>query len=227
MRSMPHASLALWMAVAGLWSLFLAFLGLHLITPSDGARLPPGEPQSIGGGLRLEPLRPGSLEPGDLLLAVNGQSVVSLAGDLAYPRPAGPRYAFGQSLTYTVERAGQRRDLPVTLGLYPLGAVLAINWGSIAFALILQLATAFVFVKRRAEPVARVMFLMAAATVAATTWSLGLQVSDLAGKLGFWLYIASTVATYVLIWVSALHSTLLFPTPWPPLARQRWIVPAL
>ncbi len=227
MRSVPRASLAVWIAAVGLWSLFLAFLGLHLVTPSDGARLAPGEPQSVGQGLRLAPLVPGAMQPGDLLLAVNGQSVHSLAGELSNPGQAGARLAFGQSVTYTIERAGRRLDLPVTLGAYPLGAVLAVNWGSIATALIFQVATAIVFLKRPAEPVARAMFLAAAAMVAATSWSLGLQASDVVGGLGFWLYSLTTIFAYLLLWSGALHATLLFPTPWPPLARHRWILAVL
>src|SRR5579859_1069987 len=227
MHALPRASLAVWIAAIGLWSLFLGFLGLRLLTPSDGARLPPGEPQPVVSGLRLAPLAPGALQPGDLLLAVNGRSVAELAQDLIGPRPANAKFAPGPPFTYTVERAGQSRDVSITLEPYPLGAVLAANWGSIAAALLLQLATAFVFLKRPTEPVARAMFLAAAGLVGATNWSLGLQVSDLLGGLGFWLYSLSTFGAYLLLWSSALHAILMFPTPWPPLARQRWLVAAL
>jgi S1-C subfamily serine protease len=122
MRGLPRSCLWLWIAAAGLWLLFLAFLGLHLITPSDGARLAPGETQVVAQGLRLEPLIPGAVQPGDLLLAVNGQSVQSLARELTHPAQAGTRLDFGQSVSYTLERAGQRLDLPITLGAYPLVA---------------------------------------------------------------------------------------------------------
>src|SRR5258708_1336971 len=108
MHSMPRASLAVWIAAVGLWSLFLAFLGLHLITPSDGGRLAADEGQSVEQGLLLEPLVPGALQPGDLLLAVNGQTVQSLARDLSSPAQIGVRFVFGQSVSYMVERAGQR-----------------------------------------------------------------------------------------------------------------------
>ena len=94
-------------------------------------------------------------------------------------------------------------------------------------AVIFQLVTGFVFFKRPQEAVARAMFLASAGMVAATTWSIGLTITDVVGKIGFWLYAASSTGAYMPVWVGALHSTLLFPTLWPPLARHHWIVPAL
>ncbi len=227
MRALSRSPRLTWIAAAGLWSLFLAFLGVHLITPSDGARLPPGEPQFVGRGLRLELLRPGSLRSGDILLAVDGQSIASLASQLTHGQRPGARWNFGQTLQYTIERDGAVLEVPVTLGRYPLGGVLAANWGSIIFAIILQFSTALVFVKRPAEPVARALFLTSAAMVAATSWSLGLQVSDLVVPAGFWLFSTATIGGYLLGWAGMLHTMLLFPTPWAPLARQRWLAPAL
>src|SRR5260370_42575476 len=119
MHALPRASRVVWIAAIGLWSLFLAFLGLHLITPSDGARLPAGESQSVAAGLRLAPLVPGAWQPADLLLAVNGQSVQWLAQSLTPPHAAGLYFTPGPPFTYTVERAGRRLDLPVVLGAYP------------------------------------------------------------------------------------------------------------
>src|SRR5574342_755046 len=101
MRSLPRASLAVWAAAAGLWLLFFAFLGLHLKTPSDGARLAPGEPQPAEAGLRLEPLEAGPLQPGDLLLRVEGQTVASITRDLPDWRQPGPGLSIGQIVVYT------------------------------------------------------------------------------------------------------------------------------
>jgi len=227
MRALPRSPWLTWLAAAGLWTIFLSFLGLQLVTPSDGTRLPPGQPQSAAQGLRLEPLRPGSLLPGDVLLAVDGQTVESLAGRLTQLQPASAGWAFGQTHRYTVARGGSVLDLPVTLGSYPLGGVLKANWGSIFFAIGLQLLTALVFVKRPAEAVARALFLTSAAMLAATCWSLGLQVGNLVAPAGFWLFSTAIIAGYLLVWAGALHTVLLFPTPWPVLARQRWLVPAL
>src|SRR5262245_34755908 len=136
-----------------LWLLFLGFLALHLLTPSDGARVPPGQAAALAGGLPLEPLRPGGVEAGDVLLAVNGHSVAELARTLSRPGPTGITWTAGQSLRYTVERGGVARDVSVTLGAYPLGAVLANNWGSIMFALVGQLAMALLYWRRPDEPV--------------------------------------------------------------------------
>src|SRR5206468_3016560 len=101
-----RSTLALWLGAAGLWALFLGFLGLHLVTPSDGARLPPGASRSAEPGWLLQPLRPGSLRAGDRLLAVDGRSLAALAEELGGWPLDGPRYAFGQTVRYTIERAG-------------------------------------------------------------------------------------------------------------------------
>ena len=227
MREQSRSHWLIWIAAAGLWAVFLAFLGLHLVTPSDGARLPPGVIQSAAQGLRLEALGPGSLRSGDVLLAVDGKSVVSLAGQLAHLQPPIVPWAFGQTLDYTIERGGAVLDMPVTLRSYPLGAILAINWGSILFAIILQAVTALVFIRRPEEAVARVLFITAAAVVGATNWSLGMQISDLVAPAGFWLFSLGTLGAYQLLWAGILLLVLFFPTPWPPLARRRWLVPVI
>ncbi|MCC7362118.1 MAG: hypothetical protein IT317_21720 [Anaerolineales bacterium] len=227
MRKPSRSRWLLWLTAAGLWTIFLAFVGLHLVTPSDGARLPPGVIQSTTRGLRLEALRPGNLRSGDVLLAVDGQTVESLAGRLTGAAVPAPPWAFGQTLRYTLVRDGAVLDVPVTLGRYSLGGVLAVNWGSIVFALILQAITALVFISRPDEPVARVLFMTSAAVVGATNWSLGLQVSDLVVPAGFWLYCLGTLGAYQLLWPGILLIVLFFPTPWPPLARRRWLAPVV
>ncbi len=224
MQRFDRASLALLAIAAVFWSLFLAFVSLHLTAPSDGARLA-GRAET--GGLRVAPFASYGLQENDVVIAVGGRSAESLAlalGDLSQPAP---QWAFGQKVIYTVLRDGEQFDVPITLGPYPLGAIWAKDWGAIVVAIIIQLTMGFVFFKRPDEPIAQAMFLASAALVSATTWSIGLTMADVMGKVGFWLFAVSSTGVYMLIWVGALHSILLFPRPWPPLARHRWIVPAL
>jgi signal transduction histidine kinase len=224
MQRFNRASLALLVIAAVFWSLFLVFVGLHLAAPSDGARIVGG---TGTGGLQVAPFASYGLQENDTVIAVGGRSAESLAlalGDLSQPAP---QWAFGQKVIYTVLRDGEQFDVPITLGPYPLGAIWAKDWGAIVVAIIIQLTMGFVFFKRPDEPIAQAMFLASAALVSATTWSIGLTMADVMGKVGFWLFAVSSTGVYMLIWVGALHSILLFPRPWPPLARHRWIVPAL
>ena len=61
----------------------------------------------------------------------------------------------------------------------------------------------------------------------ATTWSLGLQVSDLVSGIGFWLYIVTTAGVYTLFWVGLLHFVLVFPEPHPVVAKHPWTIPLI
>ena len=227
MRSFSRAGLVALVLAAAFWALFVALLGWRLLSPSDSARLPPGASQPLAGGLIVAPLRSNGLRSNDLVIAVDGRSIADWAQDLTSAGQPSPRWAFGQTLTYTVLRRGVQIDVPVVLETYPLDAIFASDWAAMFVALAMQLVFGFVFLRRPHEPVAQVMFFTASCMVAATAWSFGLQITDIVDKTGFWLHVLATTGAYLLVWVGALHAILLFPTPWPPLKRHRWIAVAL
>jgi two-component system NarL family sensor kinase len=220
------AGLAVLLVGIGMLVLAGAFLCLHVTTPSDGARLEPGEQVWRPQGVLVTPLedRPGGLQGGDLVLAVEGRSMESWAQALFDPGTSCPDWQFGESITYTVLRDGQRLDVAVTLERYPFGAILRKNWGTILFALVSQLIATFVFIRRRDDRAARVLFLWAAGVLSSTTWSLGLQVSDLISGIGFWLFIGTTFGAYMIFWIAGLHFALVFPRPLPVILHRPWIV---
>jgi signal transduction histidine kinase len=191
----------------------VAFLLLHLTGPSDGARLSPGQPVWRPDGVVVTPLRSSGLRQGDVVVAVEGKSMESWAQGLFDFSLTRPQWHIGQTITYTVLRNGRSMDIPVTLGPYPLGTILIDEWSTILYALVFLLVAVFVFLLRSNERAARVQLLMASSMVGATTWSFGLQVSDLVNGIGFWLYKATTVGVYLLFWISILHFALIFPRP--------------
>ncbi len=77
MRSISGRSLTALLVSAFLIFLAVTFLWLHLVTPSDGARLQPGEAVWQEEGVIVTPLvdQPEGLQKGDVVLAVNGQSL--------------------------------------------------------------------------------------------------------------------------------------------------------
>src|SRR5439155_13915945 len=107
-----------------------------------------------------------------------------------------PQWHIGQTITYTILRDGRSLDVPVTLGLYPLGAILIIEWSTILYALVFLLVAVFVFLLRPDDRAARVQLLIGSSMMGATTWSLGLQVGDLVNGTGFWLFKAATFGVY-------------------------------
>jgi two-component system NarL family sensor kinase len=219
------AGLAVLLVAIGMLVLAGAFLWLHVTTPSDGARLEPGEQVWRPQGVLVTPLedRPGGLRRGDLVVAVDGRSMESWAQALFDPGTSRPSWQFGESITYTVLRDGQWLGVAVTLGRYPFGAILRKNWGTILFALVSQFIATFVFLRRRDDQAARVLFLWASGVLSSTTWSLGLQVSDLVNAIGFWLFIGTTFGAYMIFWIAGLHFALVFPRPLPVILHRPWI----
>lgn len=207
----------------------VAFLLLQLISPSDGARLDPSQPAWRPDGVVVTPIQeqPGGLQQGDEVVAAAGRSMESWARAFFQPGTPRPHWQFGQTITYTVVRNGQHLDVPVTLGPYPLGAILIHEWSTVLFALVFLFVAVFVFLLRPDDRAARVQLLIAASITGATTWSLGLQVGDLVNGIGFWLYIATTFGVYTLFWVGLLHFALVFPQPHPVIVKWRWVIPLI
>jgi hypothetical protein len=207
-----------------------AFLALHLATPSDGARIQPGDsaawqPQ----GIVLTPIldQPGGLAAGDLLVAVEGESLTTQVGRLLRFQARSPQWEFGQTLTYTVVRAGRLLDVPVKLGRYPLGAVVAQDWGSFAVTPIFLLVGLYLYAVRPGEPMTAVTLVTSALLASTTAWTIGLQVSDLYDGWAFWLHKFCSVFGYLWMWAGFVHLTLVFPKPQPVIRRHPWILAAL
>lgn len=229
MQSLNRPALGVLLVVLVLWSLAGAFVWLHARMPSDGVRVPPGSPSAWKpDGVAVVPLAgmAGALNAGDVVTAIDGVPLEDYArrvGDLSAPRP---RWQVGQTVEYAIVRDGRALRVPVTLAPYPLAAVLANDWGTVLFALISQLVALYVFLRRPNDDAARVLFLWAAGILSATTWSVGLDIGDLVGGIGFWLFKATTFGAYLLFWIAGLHFALVFPRRLLA-AQQRWLIPAL
>lgn len=219
--------LAVIIPALGVVLLGISFLLLHLTGPSDGARLSPGQSVWRPDGVVVTPLQSGGLHQGDVVVAVEGKSMEVWAQGLFNVGEARPQWHAGQTIAYTVLRNGRIENVSVTLGPYPLGAIVLQEWSTILYALVFFLVAGFVFLLRPGEAAARVQFLAAASMVGATTWSLGLQVGDLVNGLGFWLFKAATIGIYLLFWIALLHFALIFPRPHAILVKWRSVIPLL
>jgi len=229
-RAGNRGGIAVLLVGAVLLGLGAANLLMNVTGPSDGARLQPGQSVWKSDGVVVTPLheRPGGLRKGDVVVAVEGRSMESWADALFEPGAQRLKWELDQTVSYTVIRDGERLDVAVKLGRYPLGAILAQEWGLILFALVLQLVAAFVFFKRPADRAARPLFIAASALLCSTmNWTLGLQVRDLVGAGGFWLYQAPGIGAFLLSSAALLHFALTFPQPNPFVLRRPWVIPLL
>jgi two-component system, NarL family, sensor kinase len=226
MKQLDRASFRILLISIGVVLPAVAFLWLHLAGPSDGARLEPGQAVWRPDGVVVTPLQGQThgLRPGDLVVAVNGTSLEFWARALVDQRIERPHWQFGQMVSYTVVRDGERLNIPVTLEHYPLGSILLEDWGTILYALVTLFVAVFVFLFRPNDRLAWLLLLGASGLLAATTWSFGLQVSDLIDGPGFWLFQVTTYAAYQLFWSAGLHFALAFASPHSPLLRRRWLI---
>lgn len=230
-----------WLALGGLWvAVALAFLGVQMTTPFDGARVPPGSQGFTAEGLRVATFgrsddgspgalrdgsrdgSPGALRDGDVVVAIDGRAWSEWVEALFAADAPRPDLRRGGDVRYSVLRAGQRLELDVPLTAYPLAAALRANWGTIVFALLYLAVASLVFARRPGVAATRPFFLSACALLAATVWSLGLRVSDVTGATGFWLFQAGAALGFMLFWSAGLHFALSFPRPLPGLGRA-WL----
>jgi hypothetical protein len=225
-KYLDRANLRVMLLAIGVILLAVAFLWLHLTTPSDGMRLEPGQAVWTPNGVVVTPLQGQitGLRAGDVLITVGGTSVESWARALFDPRIARPHWQFGQTVTYTVLRNSQQLHIPVTLRNYPLSNILLEDWGTILFALVTLFVAVFVFLYRPDDRLAGILLLGASGLLGATTWSFGLQLSDLVNGIGFWLYQATTYGAYMLFWAAGLHFALAFANPHSRLLRRPWLI---
>ncbi|HET8906030.1 MAG TPA: histidine kinase [Ktedonobacterales bacterium] len=229
MRHSDRARVATLLFAAAMIALGVAFVWLHLTTPSDGARIEPHPFVWRSSGVVISVLHPqrNGLRTGDIVTAVDGKSLESWGQALADPAMQRSQWQPGQVVTYTVIRNGVAQDVPVTLGMYPLDAVWQEGWSTILFALVFEFIALYIVLRRPGEQPPLVLLLAASGILGATTWSFGLQISDLIGSVGFWLYKATTSIDFLLYYIASLHFALMFPRRYGFLVDHPWRVGAL
>lgn len=227
----PHHARWVVLAVSGLaLVLGMAFVWLHATSPSDGTRLEPGQQTWILTGVVVSPLEshPGGLEPGDVIVAIDGRSLESWENGLFQLSALHPQWHIGQTVTYTVQRDGHLLSVPVTLESYPWQEILQEEWSLLLYFLIFAVVGTYVFLRRPNDRATRILFLSTVTLLAAEgVWSFGLQVSDITGGLGFWIATVISLVVTPICWAAFLHFVLLFPRVHPILQGRPWIVPCL
>jgi hypothetical protein len=205
------------------------FIYLHLSTPSDGARLSTDDQMFTTTGAVVSPYDPGSsmIREGDVIRTVNGEELSEWAGRLFGLDFSGPEWKFGEVVAYTIIRDAQVLDVKIELGRLPVQQILSQHWGAILFAFISQVVAGFVLLRRPQDPAARALFIWAMSGSHTYAWSFFLQVSDIVGGFGFWLYRIATPGLWLMYWPAGLHLALTFPRQLGMIKRRPWLIKAL
>jgi hypothetical protein len=205
--------------------LVLVVFTYQSITPSDGARIDKGPEAWTSRGILLRSYSQiNGLQDNDLLVAIEGEPVVSLVEGLFEPGVEPLEWTMGRTVLYQVSRNGEILDIPIRLGKQPLAEILATHWGVLLYAGVTQLLGTFVFLRRPKDPSAASAFIWGMTSSHFYVWSLYRQVPDILNGYGFLLY--SVIASFLWIsnWAAGVQLALTFPRPLPAVLKQpRWI----
>lgn len=193
----------------------------RVTSPTDGATVSPADSAvSIGHIIVSATDEENVLRPGDEVIAIDGLPLSERLRTL----PGGPRVDVGDTLTYLIERDGQRRDVDVTLHPFPLLGALAGLWPMVVVGVLLVATTITVFWARPRDPAAHATLFTASIGIVAIIGAgfFPLTAVDLVAGNGFWRHYTGQVA-FALLWGAVLHFAIAFPAT-TLTRRQRWLV---
>jgi hypothetical protein len=204
-----------WAWLLGLSCLLLAaaVYVYQMLTPSDGARLDKGFEAWTGNGVIVHAF-PGVgslLQDGDLVVAIDGIEMEDWSEALFRPGFAWAKGKTDGTFTYRLIRNGESVEVDVRPLRQPLLEIVLENWGVILFAVVFQILSAYVFLRRPEDPAALALFLWGMTSSHFYVWSSYLQIYDLVNEYGFWLYTFVGTFLWLANWGAGLHTALTFP----------------
>jgi signal transduction histidine kinase len=190
----------------------------RVTTPTSGGIVAYGHFRPTGVVVEILPDVPTTLQPGDLVVAMDGRSTLAWADDgvALGPRPR----SVGDSVPFVVARGGQALSLTVTLVGYPILSVLTAAWGTFGFVAAMIAVGAFVFWRRPLIPAAGALLVAAAGAFGSTIpFLLSMDPLDLTSSMYAWI-ILGTAAVYLLLWGGLIDFLLVFPRPFGRVAAR-------
>jgi hypothetical protein len=212
-----RAGPALWLT-AVILAAGAAFVAVRLATPGDGTEVPPRTWAWTGQGVVVEAAPDAAVGDRDLVTAIDG---VPLDADGGWFAPA---HRSGDRLVYQVVRDGQVVTVPVTLGPVEVADRLLGAWGTILFVVLLFGVVAYLYARRPGPATGGLLVLGGGLLSSDLTLEIGVSAVDARGDLALWLYVFNTQMLYVVGWAGLVAFAVLFPRPWAPLTRHRWLL---
>jgi hypothetical protein len=123
-----------------------------------------------------------------------------------------------------VVRDGQAQVVTVTLRPVAVVDRLLQAWGTILFVVLLFGVVAYLYVRRPGPATGGLLVLGGGLLASDLTLEIGVSALDARGDLALWLYVVNTQVVYVVGWAGLVAFAVLFPRPWAPLTRHRWLL---
>ncbi len=225
-RSVPARQAAVRLLLAASLGAAALFVGLRLLTPSDGGRIAFYADAWSATGVRITPIDAPAdgLQTGDVVQQIDGRSVedwVGLVLDPGASRPEG-------DVPYVVERGDTRLSANVAWSPPAIGAALLEGWSVLLFSIVLASLAAYVHARRPDEPAATGLVIAACGAAGSSVpWFLGTTTSDIALGGPFLFHTLLTSGLYMVMWPASVHLALVFPSPAPAVARRPWLIPGV
>lgn len=217
----------IWLAAGTLWTMAAALVFVRANLPRDGVWV------SVFFSRQTQPVVVAaesdiSLQPGDLILSLNGQPLSAWAlAAISQPMNLAAPWQAGQSIRYQVQRGSTQFEASIMLqpGAFKLPTS---RWGGVLFGVMFQLVTAFLFLKRPQVAATAVLFLAAASSASyLIIRSLETQVGEMLAGWTQLLFLGGGLMAYTVFFASCVHIAGVFPQRHALLVRQPRLVPAL
>jgi hypothetical protein len=205
----------------------LVSIGLRSRLPSDPAAPLVDFRQIVQGGLAVQPLVPdsGGLQKGDIVMAIQGQSVDLYVQNLISrqkPLPA------TNEIEYTLLRQGHQLKVEVPLSVVPPTHMFVQNWSIYFYLIYLVIVSLVVFILRPRLPAARQFFMVSTLLISsALVYFPGLRADDLLYRWQVILFMWGAVILYGIMLAGLVHNSLVFPKTHPFLEkhpRLAWLI---
>ena len=220
----PHPSLVVLLAALLLLP-GIAYFILRLTLPGDASSPMVDFLRIQPGGLTVKPVSPSAqgLQDGDIVTAIQGQSVDQAARGLFSPQEASGK---ADRIQYTVRRGGQMLSVNAPLTAFSLAQLAKENWSIYIYLAYLELVSLVVFILRPRLGPAQLFFVVSNLLLASgLVFFVGLRVDDLLYRWLVILYLWGAVVVYGFLLAALVHQALIFPKTHPLLTRHpRWLL---